>query len=83
MCMKGRFTILTLMMAMFIMLSCDNNDSFDDGRLSESQVPKAVLAEFEQKYTTRMPLPASPQTDRKPLPKTIRHGLNGARESGT
>lgn len=48
--MKGRFTILTLMMAMFIMLSCDNNDSFDDGRLSESQVPKAVLAEFEQKY---------------------------------
>ena len=48
--MKGRFTILTLMMAMFIMLSCDNNDSFDDGRLSESQVPKAVLAEFDEKY---------------------------------
>ena len=48
--MKGRFTILTLMMAMFIMVSCDNNDSFDDGKLSEKQVPKAVLAEFEEKY---------------------------------
>lgn len=38
------------MMAMFIMVSCDNNDSFDDGKLSEKQVPKAVLAEFEEKY---------------------------------
>ena len=48
--MKGRITILTLVMAMFIMVSCDNNDSFDNGKLNVNQVPEAVMAEFEEKF---------------------------------
>lgn len=81
-------------MAMFIMVSCDNNDSFDDGKLSEKQVPKAVLAEFEEKYPDAtnvtwarnmicMPLQVSQQADSRHPAKTIRHGLNGAKVSGT
>ena len=48
--MKGRITILTLVMAMFIMVSCDNNDSFDNGKLNVNQVPKVVMTEFEEKF---------------------------------
>ena len=49
--MKGRITILTLVMAMFIMVSCDNNDSFDNGKMNVNQVPKVVRTEYEEKFS--------------------------------